>query len=245
MTKYAVPSAVLHVERDTLSPGPQRFQRLRIFHARLFYCWYQTLPLRGSAVPACDLRASRRTHCHCWHETLPLRGSVVPATLSASGIHVTSVQSNMQSDFYVRKNLCVNVVLSSGTNVILEVFGRMTKELTASAPKAMKTKVVVPPDDITHTVGAKTLRCAEVLFQQSFDELTHAFWGGMSCIPFSGARVVEARACESVAMRVGSPFDCDQVCLRAAGQRREADGTVSRQLKVSCLRSDTPSSACC
>ena len=169
----------------------------------------------------------------------------MPATLSASGIHVTSFQSNMQSDFYVRKNLCVNVVLSSGTNVILEVFGRTTKELTASAPSAMKTKVVVPPDDISITVGAKTLPLrGTVAPGKFFEELTHAFLGGMSCTPFSGARVVEARACESLAMRVGSPFDCDKVCLRAAGQRPEADGTVSRQLKVSSLRSDTPSGAC-
>ena len=41
--------------------------------------------------------------------------------------------------------------------MVPEVFERMTKELTASAPSAMKIKVVAPPDDIILTVGAKTL----------------------------------------------------------------------------------------
>ena len=57
----------------------------------------------------------------------------VPAKFSASGIHVTSFQSNMESDVYSRKNLYVNVVLSGGTNMFKR-FERMTKELTASFP---------------------------------------------------------------------------------------------------------------
>ena len=38
-----------------------------------------------------------------------------------------------------------------------EVFWRMTKELTASAPSAMKIKVVAPTDNVILTVGVKRL----------------------------------------------------------------------------------------
>ena len=51
-------------------------------------------------------------------------GSVVPAKPSASGIHVTSFQSNMECDVCISKNSYANVVLSSGTNLFLEVFER-------------------------------------------------------------------------------------------------------------------------
>ena len=56
-------------------------------------------------------------------------------------IHVISFQINMECDVYVRKNLYANVVLSCGTYMFQEVFERMTQELTASAPSAMKIKV--------------------------------------------------------------------------------------------------------
>ena len=45
-----------------------------------------------------------------------------------------------------------------------EVVERMTKELTASAPSAMKIKVVTPPDNLFLTVGAKRFHHAEVWF---------------------------------------------------------------------------------
>ena len=41
--------------------------------------------------------------------------------LSASGIHVTSFQRDMECDVYVRTHVYVNVVLSSGSNVVPEV----------------------------------------------------------------------------------------------------------------------------
>ena len=50
-------------------------------------------------------------------------------------------------------------------------FERMTKELTASAPSAMKIKVVAPPDDNILTVGAQRFRCAEVLFPSKVNKL--------------------------------------------------------------------------
>ena len=92
----------------------------------------------------------------------------VPAKFSASRIHVTSFQSNMESDVYSRKNLFVNVVLSGGT--CFKRFERMTKELTASFPCRLKIKVVAPPDVNMFTVGVKRFRHAEVLFQTSFSQ---------------------------------------------------------------------------
>ena len=88
---------------------------------------------------------------------------------------------------------------------------------------------------INIAAGTKRLRCSEV-FQPSLQTVYNyaCIFRRMSCTridldrahpPVNRARVVEARVCDSVAMRVGSPFDCDQVCLRAAVQRREADGT--------------------
>ena len=93
----------------------------------------------------------------------------VPPKFSDSGIHVTSLQSNMESDVYSRKNLYVNVVLSGGTNMFKR-FERMTKELTASFPFRLKIKVVAPPDVNMFTVGVKRFRHAEVLFQTSFSQ---------------------------------------------------------------------------
>ena len=45
----------------------------------------------------------------------------MPAKLSVSGIHVTSFQSHMEYDVYVWTCVYVNVVLSSGTNMVPEV----------------------------------------------------------------------------------------------------------------------------
>ena len=106
------------------------------------------LQMAGSVIDALGVMEHRRRHHHCWRRTLPSRGSVVPAKLPASGIHVTSFQSNMECNVYIRKYLYVNVVLSSGTNTVPEV--------------------VVPPENIILTVGAKALPCAEVLFHQTF-----------------------------------------------------------------------------
>ena len=60
-------------------------------------------------------------HLHCWRQTPPLRGSVVPAKLLVSGIHVSSFQSDMECDVYVRMNVYVNAALSSGTNMVPKV----------------------------------------------------------------------------------------------------------------------------
>ena len=73
---------------DTITPR-RCWTGLRLTVARKCYSsptpssWRQTLPLRGSLVPAQDLRAPRREHHYCWHQTLPLRGSLDPAKSSA------------------------------------------------------------------------------------------------------------------------------------------------------------------
>ena len=64
-------------------------------------------------------------------------------------------------DVYIREYLYVDVVLSSGTNMV-------PKALTASAPSAMKIILVSPPDGEIFTVGAKRFWCAEVLLHQTF-----------------------------------------------------------------------------
>ena len=51
-----------------------------------------------------------------------------------------------------RKNLYVNVVLSSGTTKFQEMGERMTNELTTLATSTMKIKVVAPPER-KHTVS--------------------------------------------------------------------------------------------
>ena len=52
---------------------------------------------------------------------------------------------------------CHKVVLSSGTHMFQEVYERMTKDMTASAPSALKIMVVAPPDGNIVTFGAKLL----------------------------------------------------------------------------------------
>ena len=53
------------------------------------------------------------------------------------------------------RNCTLNEVLLGGTNKFQEVFERITKDMTASAPSTMKIKVVAPPDGNIFTVGAK------------------------------------------------------------------------------------------
>ena len=68
--------------------------------------------------------------------------------------------SNKDCEAYIRKILCAEC----------RVVERTTKELTASAPSGMKSKVVAPPDNIL-TVGAKRFRCVEVLYFPKTSEL--------------------------------------------------------------------------
>ena len=106
-----------------------------------------------------------------------------------------------------------------------EVYERVTKELTASAPSAMKIRAVAPPDGEIITVGAKRFRCVEVLLQQSFDELTARRW--TVTVPTAPDFCSEGGRGLGCASRWHEGGNTDQ--------RREADGTVSRELKGSSL----------
>merc|ERR1711876_156079 len=53
-----------------------------------------------------------------------------------SGIHDTTFQSIMKCDVDIRKDLYSNVVLSGGTTMFSGIGERMTKELTALAPRS-------------------------------------------------------------------------------------------------------------
>ena len=66
----------------------------------------------------------------------------------------------------------VNVVFLIGTNMFSEVCKRITKELTASAPSAMKIEVVTPPGNIVLAVGAKSFRYADMLFLLKINVIT-------------------------------------------------------------------------
>jgi hypothetical protein len=62
------------------------------------------------------------------------------------GIHECVFKSIMQCDVDVRKDLYANIVLSGGTTMFQGIGERMTKELTALAPSAIKIEVAAPPE---------------------------------------------------------------------------------------------------
>jgi len=66
--------------------------------------------------------------------------------LEAEGIHTTTYKSIMKCDIDVRKDLYQNIVLSGGTTMYEGLADRLSKEVTALAPAAMKIKVVAPPE---------------------------------------------------------------------------------------------------
>ena len=64
----------------------------------------------------------------------------------ASGIHDTLFQTVMKCDVDIRKDLYLNIVLSGGSSLFGGISERLTKEIVALAPPAMKVKVVAPPE---------------------------------------------------------------------------------------------------
>ena len=66
--------------------------------------------------------------------------------MEANGIHDTTFNSIMKCDVDIRKDLYSNIVLSGGTTMFPGIADRMSKEITALAPSAMKVKVVAPPE---------------------------------------------------------------------------------------------------
>jgi len=66
--------------------------------------------------------------------------------MEQNGIHQTTYDSIMKCDVDIRKDLYGNTVLSGGTTMFEGISERMSKELTALAPQAIKIKVVAPPE---------------------------------------------------------------------------------------------------
>merc|ERR1719400_773388 len=64
----------------------------------------------------------------------------------SAGIHQLAFDSIMGCDVDIRRNLYENTVLSGGTTMFPNIDARLTKELTAKAPAAIKVKVVAPPE---------------------------------------------------------------------------------------------------
>jgi len=62
------------------------------------------------------------------------------------GIHRLAFDSIMDCDVDIRRELYRNTVLSGGTTMFPNIEARLTKELTALAPAAIKVKVVAPPE---------------------------------------------------------------------------------------------------
>jgi actin-related protein len=66
--------------------------------------------------------------------------------LEQDGVHQLTYQSIMKCDVDIRKDLYGNTVLSGGTTMYEGIADRLTKEMTALAPAAIKVKVVAPPE---------------------------------------------------------------------------------------------------
>jgi len=64
----------------------------------------------------------------------------------SAGVHQLAYDSIMDCDVDIRRELYHNTVLSGGTTMFPHIDARLTKELTALAPAAVKIKVVAPPE---------------------------------------------------------------------------------------------------
>ena len=101
---------------------------------------------------------------------------------------------NTKCDFDIRKNLYVNVVLSSGTTMFQEIGEHMTNELTTLATSTMKIKYEFPDGNIS-TVGAERFRCVEVLSQPSFIGKEASGSRTLLCKTSRSATLISARIC--------------------------------------------------
>jgi len=64
----------------------------------------------------------------------------------SAGVDQLCFDSIMKCDVDIRRDLYSNTVLSGGTTMFPNIDARLTKELTAKAPAAIKVKVVAPPE---------------------------------------------------------------------------------------------------
>ncbi|KAG5612282.1 hypothetical protein H5410_023563 [Solanum commersonii] len=63
-----------------------------------------------------------------------------------TGIHEKVYNSIMKSDVDIRKDLFANIVLSGGSTMFPGLAERMSKDITALAPRGMKIEVIAPPE---------------------------------------------------------------------------------------------------
>jgi actin beta/gamma 1 len=68
------------------------------------------------------------------------------ARKEAPGIHRMMFDTIMKCDVDIRSDLYANIVLSGGSTMFPGIAERMTKEMTALAPAAIRIKVVAPPE---------------------------------------------------------------------------------------------------
>nr|QWE91173.1 beta-actin [Placidida sp.] len=66
--------------------------------------------------------------------------------LEQSGVDQTTYDTIMKCDVDIRKDLYANIVLSGGSTMFDGLSERLSKEVSALAPPAMKIKVVAPPE---------------------------------------------------------------------------------------------------
>jgi actin len=64
----------------------------------------------------------------------------------SEGIHKLTFKSILKCDIDIRKDLYQNIVLSGGSTMFPGVDKRLSKEITALAPAAVKVKIVAPPE---------------------------------------------------------------------------------------------------
>jgi actin-related protein len=62
------------------------------------------------------------------------------------GIHNRVFDTIRECDIDIRKELYANIVLSGGTTMFPGIADRLSKEITAMAPSAMKVKIIAPPE---------------------------------------------------------------------------------------------------
>jgi actin len=101
--------------------------------------------------------------------------------MEANGIHDTTFNSIMKCDVDIRKDLYSNIVLSGGTTMFPGIADRMSKEITALAPSAMKVKVVAPPErKYSVWIGGSILASLST-FQQVRGQRRDVEGGGWGC----------------------------------------------------------------
>lgn len=95
-------------------------------------------------------------------------------SLPKTGIHEMINESIRKcDDEEVRKHLYGNIVLSGGSTLFPGIADRLTKEISALAPRGMKIKVIAPPERIYMVwIGGSVLAslssCQQVCFVPSF-----------------------------------------------------------------------------